>query len=197
MARRQVYANTIDVGETPPTEFRIFKAGANSMPQAHGAEGTDGVFHFTARSAALIMAEYERSGVDMMVDLNHESTDKVAARADSRDARAWFKLEVRSGELWAVDVRWAPDGARRLAEKTQRYISPTFGAESDTHEIVDLVACALVARPATHGAPALVAASKRVPMTEDERATCMAALATLVRRELRASKARATLERKR
>lgn len=193
VVRLVVHATAIDAGDAPPSEFRIFRAGENAMPQACGAEGTSGVFLFTERSAAKIMDEFRRGGVDMMIDLNHESTDEISARADSKDARGWFKLEVRAGELWAVDVRWTPDGERRLAERTQRYISPTFGADRKTGEIVGLVACALVARPATLGAPALVAASKRAPMTEADKATCRAALAGIIRRELRASKQRARL----
>jgi len=155
---------------------------------------TKGTFQFTAASAAAIMAEYERCGVDMVVDLNHEMVVGEAKRPDSADARGWFKLEVRAGELWAVDVRWTPDGARRLADKTQRYISPAFGVNSKTGEIVDLVNCALVAMPSTHDAPALVAASKR-GLSEEERATCRAALGLVIQREakLRASSARATL----
>ncbi len=183
----RVHGTAIDLGETPPTEFRIFRAGANAM--------TKGTFMFTAASAATIMDEYQRCGVDMMIDLEHESIAGPPVRADSRDARGWYRLEVRAGELWAVDVRWTEDGARRLANKTQRYVSPTFGV-NEAGEIVDLVNCALVAMPATYDAPALVAASKRAPMTADEKATCRAALAQIVRHELRASKRRATLERK-
>jgi len=148
-----VRAFAIDAGDTPPSEFRIFKAGANPM--------TKGTFMFTAASAAKIMADYATRGVDMVIDLEHEALDATATRADSRDARGWFNLEVRAGELWAVNVRWTDDGARRLAAKTQRYISPAFGVDKATGEIVDLVNCALVAMPATHDAPALVAASKR------------------------------------
>jgi phage I-like protein len=57
-----------------------------------------------------------------------------------------------------VNVRWTPDGARRLQERTQRFISPAFAHEGDRP--TKLVNCALVSQPATHGAHALVAASK-------------------------------------
>ncbi len=152
------------------------------MPQAHGAEGTDGVFHFTERSAAAVMSAYQKHGADLIVDLAHESLHE-AKRADSHDARGWFKLEVRGGELWAVDVKWTPDGARRLAEKTQRYISPAFGVDAKTNEITDLVNVGLVAMPATEHAPALVAARVRTGtrMTDEQKATCIAALALCLR----------------
>lgn len=93
-----------------------------------------------------------------MVDLEHQALGDPH-RADSADARAWFSLELRAGELWAVDVQWTPDGARRLAEKTQAYISPAFLAD-DSGRVTSLINVALVAMPATHHAAPLVAASR-------------------------------------
>ena len=95
-----------------------------------------------------------------MIDLEHESLG-MPARPDSRDARGWAQLEMRKGELWAVNVRWTPDGERRLREKTQRYLSPAFERDPATGRILSLVNIALTAIPATYDAPALVAASAR------------------------------------
>jgi phage I-like protein len=136
-----------------PTEFKLFSPGVN--------ETANGPNIFDAEAAASVMAAYERAGVDLMIDLEHESLDKPI-RADSRDARGWAKLSLRpDGSLWAVDVRWTPDGARRLTEKTQRYVSPAFYADDDGR-ILELVNCAICAMPATYDAPALVAASRPI-----------------------------------
>lgn len=140
-------------GDALPTEFRIFKAGANGA--------THDPFIFDAKAAADVMSEYERHGVELMIDLEHESYADEAPRADSRDARGWFRLEMRGGELWAVNVRWTEDGARRLREKTQRYISPTFTRHKKTGRVGRLMNVALTAMPAMYAAPALVAASDR------------------------------------
>jgi phage I-like protein len=70
------------------------------------------------------------------------------------------------GELWAVNVKWTPDGERRIREKTQRYVSPAFHADKDTGRIVQLVNIAMVAMPGTHSAPALVAATSDNRFTE-------------------------------
>lgn len=137
-------------GAAPPTEFRIFRAGENPS--------TKGVFVFDDKAAAAVLAAYQTQGVEYMIDLEHHALGE-ANREDSADARGWFKIELRAGELWAVDVRWTPDGARRLSEKTQRYISPAFLADEDGR-IAELINVALVAMPATHGAPALVAAAR-------------------------------------
>ena len=97
-----------DLGVAPeaplPTEFRLFKAGANDT--------TKGVFTLDADAMAEVLSAFELRGVELVIDLNHDSTDADAmvARADASDARGWFKLADRNGELWAVDVTWTPDG---------------------------------------------------------------------------------------
>lgn len=149
-------AQSIDIaleGELP-TAFRLFRAGKNAT--------TKGEFLFDDKAAELVMSAVSQHGVDVMIDLEHLSLDQESNAYDP-DARGWFKLEVRNGELWAVDVRWTPDGARRLSEKTQRYISPAFMTD-DEKRVTEIVNIALVAMPATHGTPALVAANRRPRM---------------------------------
>lgn len=137
-----------------PTEFCIFEVGA--------FESSKGPYLFDAKAAKTVMADYATRGVDLMIDLNHDSLD-LPMRSDSGDARGWFKLQLRDdGSLWAVDVRWTPDGARRLAEKTQRYISPAFtiAADDTDRRISELINVAICAMPATYDAAPLVAASR-------------------------------------
>lgn len=122
-------------------------------------ETEKGPITFDADAARAVMADYAARGVELMIDLEHDSLDKPI-RQDSHDARGWFKLQLRpDGSLWAVDVRWTPDGARRLAEKTQRYTSPAFFADRDGR-VAKLLNVAICAMPATHDARPLVAASR-------------------------------------
>lgn len=167
MLRRRLAAlatRTIDLavadGAEVPREFRLFKAGENDT--------TKGVFVFDEKAADMVMARAaERGGVDYPIDLEHLSLDDDGRHFDP-DARGWFKLAVRNGELWAVDVRWTPDGARRLSERTQRYVSPAFMTDDDGR-VTEIVNVALVAMPATHGTPALVAAGRRPNMKIKDR----------------------------
>lgn len=106
------------------------------------------------------MAEYAAHGVDVMIDLNHETLES-AIRPDSHDARGWCKLAVRNGELHAVDVRWTPDGDRRLREKTQRFVSPVAYLDKE-HRALSVVNIALCAMPATDFAQPLVAACRAI-----------------------------------
>ena len=143
-------------GAEPPSEFRLFKSGEN--------ETTKGVFLFDAAAAEAVMsAAAQRGGVDYPIDLEHLSLESTDSRGFDPDARGWFTLAVRNGELWAVNVRWTPDGQRRLNERTQRYVSPAFTVD-DEGRVTEIVNVALVAMPATHGTPALVAANRRPRM---------------------------------
>lgn len=148
-------ARSLDVpvgveGAEPPTEFRLFRAGAN--------ETTKGTFLFDGEAARSVMEKASQHGVDLMVDLEHLSLDTESRNFDP-DARAWLALEVRNGELWAVNVRWTDDGMRRLRERTQRYISPAFMTD-DENRVTEIVNIALTAMPATYDTPALVAANR-------------------------------------
>lgn len=135
----------------PPTEFRIFAPGIN--------QSLKGPTLFDAKAAQDVMAAYRKHGCDLMIDLEHESLADRPLRPDSKDARGWFQLDLRpDGSLWAVNVRWTPDGERRLRERTQRYISPAFLPTEDDRPSW-LVNVALCAMPATDHIAPLVAAS--------------------------------------
>lgn len=143
--------------KAPPTEFRIFAAG-KTLVRLNECE----CILFDAKAAAAVMAAWQQHGADIMIDLEHFSVmgkeELVKARADAPDARGWCKLALRNGELWAVNVRWTPDGARRLMSGTQRYVSPVFPQDEDGRptEIVNIALCAM---PAMCGLDSLIAAS--------------------------------------
>lgn len=146
-----------DSGELP-SEFRIFRAGENTS--------TKGDRVFDEKAAAMVMAAYEKHGADLPLDLEHLSINPEARHFNS-DAMAWFKLELRDGELWAVDVKWTDEGARRLKAKSQRYISPAFFSEKKSRRITELLNVALTSLPATDGLDALIAASRHAERRSD------------------------------
>lgn len=136
--------------DTLPTRFRLFRKGIN--------ETVKGDFVFDDEAARLVMAEFERHGTDLMIDLEHLSLDSYAPNYKP-DALGWFKLAVGNGELWAVDVKWNPEGIARLTDKQQRYVSPAFATDKE-NRIVAILNIALCAMPATRKPMPLVAASK-------------------------------------
>ena len=135
-----------------PTEFKLFAPGRN--------ETTKGAFIFDEQAAREVMAAYRQHGVDLSIDLEHLSLeDPVSSRNFDPDARGWCKLEVRrDGSLWAVQVSWTPDGAARLRERRQRYVSPAFDVDPNTRRIREVHNVAITAIPATHKTMPLVAA---------------------------------------
>ncbi len=148
-------ALTREISAEPPSEFLIFAPGEN-----HTSKGT---YIFDAAAAQSVMAQAQKCGVDYMIDLDHLVIKPDTARTDATDARGWFRVELRAdGSLWAVGVSWTLDGARRLRERTQRYVSPLF-THDDAGRIRELLNVALVAMPATFDAQPLVAASRNAP----------------------------------
>lgn len=156
----RVFCSALELAEGAPlpAEFLLFRAGPN--------ETSKGVFVFDAAAATAVLAHYKREGVDLMVDCEHDSlSDKARAmRSDAGDALGWYQLELRvDGSLWASNVRWNAEGERRLRAKTQRYISPAFTVtegDDGAMRVSAVINAALTAIPATHSAPALVAASR-------------------------------------
>jgi phage I-like protein len=140
-------------GDTPPTEFRVFSRGVNAT--------TKGEFLFDEKSAKSVMAAYREHGEEVMIDLEHLSLESTERSQNfDPDARGWCRLELRNGELWAVAVRWTPDGEARLRERRQRFISPAFDVDQE-NRITRLCNIALTALPATHGLVPLIAANAR------------------------------------
>ena len=150
---------SLAAGDQPPREFRIFGAGPNASRK--------GTAVFDAEAARIVMEKYKAHGVDIMLDLEHLSLDDEARNFDP-DARGWAKLELRNGELWAVDVRWTPDGEARLRAKSQRYISPAFTVDKTTKRVTELVNIAITAMPATDKLTPLVAAGARAAKPQNE-----------------------------
>ncbi len=140
-------------GDEPPTEFRIFTAGA--------VETKKGIFTFDETAAKSVMAEYVTHGIDLMIDYDHASLASVSLDpAQSGKAAGWFNLEVRGGELWAVNVRWTPLAADALRRKEWRFMSPAFETDKDGR-ILGLMNVAITNLPATRKLQPLMAASMK------------------------------------
>lgn len=157
----------VEADQPLPDAFLIFRPGVNATRK--------GDFMYDEAAAAKVLAEYQAGGVQLCLDLEHDSLDpkKRTARADAADAMGWYDLEQRpDGSLWAINVRWSSEGERRLRGKLQRYTSPAFLTLEDENaeRPTRLINVALCAMPATLGTTPLVAASEGLP-------ACLLALA--------------------
>lgn len=141
-----------------PSEFLLFSNGVN--------ESCNGSVLFDERSREKVLEQATRHGVDFIVDLEHFS---LWPRGENdRDARGWFQVEDRGGELWAVNVSWTQDGAERLRGRRQRYTSPAFFCsewddEQQLPRVTSLINVAICSMPATYGNMPLVASAGGAP----------------------------------
>lgn len=151
-SRNLLALSIVFTGDEPPSEFRIFRAGPN--------ETLRGTFLFDEAAAKSVMAEYEAHGIDLMLDYGHASiVSDGADPALAGRAAGWFCLEVRNGELWAVNVRWTPAAAQALRNKEWRYMSPAFTADVESGRVLALTNVAITNLPATRRLEPLMAAS--------------------------------------
>jgi hypothetical protein len=131
-----------------PTAFRIWRAGVNVTDYGENV--------FSEESAALLLDEQERRGNRYSFDINHLSLDKAAPLENQR-AVGSFTIEVRGGDLWAVDCRWTPATRVQLMAGEWLSISPAYDVRTSDGVIVSLMNCALTGTPATHNATQLAA----------------------------------------
>lgn len=135
-----------------PTEFCVFRAGRN--------ESTKGTFVFDELSQKLVMAEYERRGVPMMLDYEHMSQSKPPQIAPASAKSA--VPEIRNGELWLTNIVWTDKAAQMIEAGEYRLFSPAFGYDllDDTSmRVTKLINVALTNDPALHNIEPLMAAS--------------------------------------
>jgi hypothetical protein len=138
-------------GDEPPSEFCVFTAGT--------VETTKGTFTFDETASQSVMADYTAHGIDLMIDYDHASLASVTLDpALAGKAAGWFNIEVRNGELWAVNVRWTEPAAEALRRKEWRFMSPAFQTE-DSGRVTGLLNVALTNIPATRKLQPLMAAS--------------------------------------
>lgn len=141
-------------GDTPPKEIRLFKAGVNTTLK--------GDFLFDAAASKAVIEAYAAHKTDVAFDYAHAMI-REGVRPQDQIAAGWCKLEVRNGELWAVDIKWTEAASAGIAAKEWRYCSPLFfwDATTNPRRILELRNIALTNVPATDDAAPLVAADHR------------------------------------
>lgn len=144
---RVALAITLADGKAP-TEFRLFTAELVTTSK--------GDFVFDDKAAKAVMSAWEAQGNDLPIDYDHAMVDPTT-RPQDRGAAGWFKLALKGGELWAVDIRWTVDGEKAVASGEWRYSSPCFGYDPETRRITEIVNVAITNLPATKKMDALVA----------------------------------------
>lgn len=131
---------------TPPEWMKVMPAGT--------FKGVDGRGPYSNSNPDAVVAASNQDGRPAPVDYNHQTVFAVLNGASS-PAAAWIdRFENRGGEIWA-HVDWNADGAKAVASKDYRFISPTFRHDTKTGEIQRIVSVALVNNPNIAELPAI------------------------------------------
>ena len=138
-----------ELGGEPPEWLLLLPAG----PAVRLRDGRA----FASAGAAAVVAEWQRQGLDLPVDLNHAEVHFAPYGGDS-PAYGWVTaMEVRAGAAWGR-VEWTDEGRQTITARRYRYYSPTFSVMRTARggrEIVGITSVALVNRPALPGIAAL------------------------------------------
>lgn len=129
--------------------FRIFREGTTQ---------TDfGLSIVNKKIGAAIIAEFERRGNDIGIDLRHGMIDDENPTLEKSFAYGWIPcpggLEYVNGDgLYARDVQWDPQVKMALQSKPPKikYFSPTYDVDPTTRAVLSLTNIALTNLPATH-----------------------------------------------
>ena len=119
-----VALSTLPSSGSAPSEFRVFKSGIN--------EATKGRFNFDSKAAKTVIDRYKTMGRLIAIDYDHAQLRTNSDNpAQTGKAAGSCELELRSGELWAVNVNWTPSAKQAISEREWMFISPAFQKDKD------------------------------------------------------------------
>lgn len=135
-----------------PTELRLLRCGENRTAK--------GVFMFDDVAAQRVMTRYAEMGRAWVIaDYDHGSLQKTPVDP-SRSSRAagTARLELRDGELWAVNIKWTSAAKAAIEAGEWPSISPAFAHDDDGRPNW-LINFGLTGNPATYAPAELIAAN--------------------------------------
>lgn len=147
-------------GDTPPTEFRIWKWGENKTLK--------GTVVLDEKSAKAVIDAYREHGVELAIDYEHQ-TFNAEENGKPAPAAGWFTPEVREDGLWATAVRWTEQAAGYLKAREYRFFSPVALLDAKTRRPVRLMPMALTNWPATNNLEPLVARAPHETPKQEKR----------------------------
>jgi len=122
-----------------PAMIQIFPAG----PDIEAKDGRT----FKLSDPQGFVDRFNAAAQPVLVDYDHLSAFMPDDGGNTKAAGWIQRLEIRDGQVWAV-VEWTVTAAAAIAAREYRYISPEFTVDKKSGEVADLLAAALVNRPA-------------------------------------------------
>lgn len=132
-----------------PTEFTLLKSGLNSYV---GDE-----LLFDSEAAQSVMAVYQKRGIDLMADYEHQSLVHPPIEAPA-SAKKWTP-ELRNGDLVAASIAWTPRASKMIADGEYRYFSIACRVDEKTRRVVEVINFGLTNNPAANQIAPIKAAS--------------------------------------
>ena len=144
-----------------PSAFRIWRSGRNDTDK--------GPVVVTEGALASVLEAQKTRGNLYSIDYDHQSLVDGAPPA-ARVAAGWHRLAARDGELWAVDVEWAPLAKSQLEQRPPgfRYFSPAYDVDTDSRVLTRYLNMAVTNNPATWNVTALAAATGEKTVEDDK-----------------------------
>jgi hypothetical protein len=136
-------------GQSPPTRVVVIPWG--------DVQGNDR-FTINDDGAASIVAAFRRRGVDLPIDIEHQTMGGSYTSPDgSAPAVGWIKaLRAEHGVGIVADVSWTAHGEKMIGSRAYRYLSPVVLLDGRTNVARELHSVALTNKPAIVGMPAVV-----------------------------------------
>ena len=121
-------------------------------------ESTNGTIIIDAEGAGQIVDEYRRHGVDLPIDVEHETLSDRRAPAAGWIRKLWYE----PGLGLMAHVEWTIEGREHIRAGRYRYLSPVLIVNKDTHRATALHSAAIVTKPAIPRMERLAASSRQL-----------------------------------
>lgn len=105
-----------------------------------------GFFNVDEESVRLMKEEFERRGIDIVVDYEHQTLKDIAAPAGG-----WIKDFYIKDNAVTADIQWTGKGKEYVKNKEYRYLSPVVVVRKSDNKAVKLHSVALTNTPAING----------------------------------------------
>jgi len=145
------------VADAVPDLVPLFAFGKTEYTNA---ENQPDHYVFLEADADALKAEFDRRGVDGMIDYNHQQL-RAKTNGQPAPAAGWYPEMVKTPAGLSIKTAWTDRAKEFIANKEYRYTSPLFYKDSLTNRITRLINVALTNIPGTDRQQALIALELR------------------------------------
>ncbi len=145
----QIFLQPFDLGAAKTAPSRILVSPWGLVR----SKGEGGDYLLDAEASKQILARFADHGVDLPVDLEHQTLGgKFRSPDGGAPAVGWIKaLEPIEGDGLYASVEWTDRGRELIESRSYRYLSPVTGVRTRDNRMVVLHSVALTNKPGIMG----------------------------------------------